>query len=152
MAYKRKKSKSLMPKSKMSMMPRSRALYNFMESDWESFCKVCNRRWSEFGSKLLDGSFSMRKVLGSGYYGIVLSVSNKKLVVKVTSDCDEGYFNMLVMEDGYLRYNPGLPFILDCFHVPEWGAYVILRENVKYGLDKLPSSSPLARSIAVSTS
>lgn len=149
MSYKRKKSKGLMPKSKRSMMPRSRTLYGFVEDDWESFCKVCNRRWSEFGKNIFDGSFSMRKVLGSGYYGVVLSTSNKKLVVKVTSDADEGYFNMLVMEDDYLRYNPGLPFILDCFHIPEWGAYVILRENVKYGLEKLPNSSPLARSIDV---
>jgi hypothetical protein len=143
------KKHSAMPKSKRSMMPRSRAMYGFIEDDWDNFRQVCNRRWSKYYENLMDGSFSFRKVLGSGYYGIVLETSCKKLVVKVTSDADEGYFNMIVLEDDYLRYSPGLPFILDCFHIPEWGAYVILREDVKFGLEKLPESSPLARSINI---
>jgi hypothetical protein len=149
MTSQRPKKKYTKATSKRSMMPRSRSLYGFLEDDWSNFKKVCNRRWNSIHPDLIEGSLSFRDVLGSGYYGVVLQTANKKLVVKVTSDADEGYFNMLVLEDDYLRYNPGLPFILDCFHIPEWNAYVILRENVKFGLEKLPESSPLARSIAI---
>lgn len=149
MTRRRSKKKHRGATSRRSMMPRSRAIYGFLEDDWDNFKKVCNRRWNSTCPNLMEGSLSFKDVLGSGYYGVVLKTSNKKLVVKVTSDADEGYFNMLVLEDDYLRYNPGLPFILDCFHIPEWNAYVILRENVKFGLEKLPESSPLARSIAI---
>ncbi len=149
MTSRRLKKKHRATTSKRSMMPRSRVLYGLMEDGWSNFKKVCNRRWANIHPDLMDGSLSFRDVLGSGYYGVVLKTSNKKLVVKVTSDAEEGYFNMLVLEDAYLRYNPGLPYIIDCFHIPEWNAYVILRENVKFGLEKLPESSPLARSIAI---
>jgi len=131
------------------MMPRSRALVNFLKDDWSEFVKVCNRRWSQFDKRLISGNFSRSKILGSGYFGVVLSTSNTKLVIKVTSDLDEGYFNQIVLDDDYLRYNPGLPLILDCFHIPEWNAHVILRENVRYGIDRLPESSPLTRSIDI---
>ena len=67
----------------------------------------------------------------------------------MTSDLDEGYFNQIVIQDDYLRYNPGLPLVFDCFHIPEWNAHVILRENVRYGVDQLPASSPLTRSIDI---
>ena len=145
---KRHKTKARRATSRKSMMPRSRAMFGFLEDDWVNFKRVCNLRWNTYFPELLDGALSFKDVLGSGYYGVVLKTRSKKLVVKVTSDAEEGYFNMLVLEDDYLRYNPGLPFILDCFHIPEWNAYVILRENVKFGLEKLPSSSPLSRSIA----
>ena len=131
------------------MMPRSRALVNFLKDDWSEFASVCNRRWSQFDKRLISGNFSRSKILGSGYFGVVLSTSNTKLVIKVTSDLDEGYFNQIVLDDDYLRYNPGLPLILDCFHIPEWNAHVILRENVRYGIDRLPESSPLTRSIDI---
>ena len=131
------------------MMPRSRALYNFMKDDWSEFSKICNRRWADISPKLIQGRFSRSRILGSGYYGIVMSTANEKLVVKVTSDHDEGYFNQIVISDEYLRTNPGLPYVFDCFHIPEWNAHVILRENVKYGIDRLPESSPLTRSINV---
>ena len=131
------------------MMPRSRALYNFLKDDWADFVKICNRRWSSIDKALLKGSFSRSKILGSGYFGIVLETENSKLVVKVTSDQDEGYFNQLVLTDAHLRTHPGLPYIFDCFYIPEWNAHVILRENVKCGLDRLPESSPLVRAIPV---
>lgn len=131
-------------------MPRSRTLFRFLDSDWDSFKKVCNRRWSKIAPKLLDGkSMSTSRLLGSGYYGLVMKTTEEKLVVKVSSDRDEGFFNQLVLTDPYLRSSKGLPFIFDCFHIPEWSAYVILRENVRYGLERLPASSPLARSIPV---
>lgn len=132
-----------------SMMPRSRTLYKFLFEDWDTFKKICNRRWSHISSELLKGGFSMKNVLGSGYFGIVLSTAKKKLVVKVTSDADEGYFNQLILNDNVLKTSAGLPYTFDCFHIPEWGAYVILRENVSFGISKLPESSPLARSIDV---
>jgi len=132
-----------------SMLPRSRKLYKLVDDNWEDFKSVCNRRWEYVSKGLLKGGFDRRDILGSGYFGIVLKTSHKKLVVKVTSDSDEGYFNQLILNDEFLRINKGLPLIFDCFHIPEWNAYVILRENVKYGLDKLPESSPLARSIHV---
>lgn len=131
------------------MMPRSRALVNFLRDDWSEFTKICNRRWSDIGKKLVNGKFTQSKILGSGYFGVVLSTSDPKLVIKVTSDLDEGYFNQIVLTDDYLRYNPGLPLIMDCFHIPEWNAHVILRENVRYGIDRLPESSPLTRSINI---
>lgn len=132
-----------------SMMPRSRTLYRFILDDWDTFKSICNRRWDKTYENLLEGSFSMRKVLGSGYFGVVMSTRSKKLVVKVTSDADEGYFNQLILNDPELRFNPGLPYIVDCFHIPEWGAYIILRENVQFGIEKLPQASPLARSIDI---
>lgn len=132
-----------------SMLPRSRKLFKLVDDNWEDFKKVCNRRWAKVDSNILKGGFSKSTLLGSGYFGIVLKTSHKKLVVKVTSDSDEGYFNQLILNDPFLKGHKGLPYTFDCFHVPEWNAYVILRENVKYGLDKLPESSPLARSIAV---
>ncbi len=131
------------------MMPRSRALYNFLKDDWSEFSKICNRRWADIWDRLMKGRFSKSKILGSGYYGVVLSTDCEKLVVKITSDQDEGYFNQIVLSDEYLQTNPGLPYVFDCFHIPEWNAHVILRENVKYGIDRLPSSSPLVRSIKV---
>lgn len=130
------------------MMPRSRAIVNFVKDDWSDFKDICNRRWAKFSKSLITGNFSRSKILGSGYFGVVLSTSDERLVVKISSDLDEGYFNQLVLTDPYLQYHPGLPLILDCFHVPEWNAHVILRENVRYGLDKLPESSPLVRSIS----
>lgn len=130
-----------------AMMPRCRTLYKFLDEEWDTFSEVCNKRWKSISPDLVNGNFSMAKVLGSGYFGVVLRTNHKKLVVKVTSDQDEGYFNQLILNDDYLRYSPGLPFVLDCFHVPEWDAYVILRENVKFGIDTLPQSSPLARSV-----
>jgi hypothetical protein len=99
MASRKTKKKGRHATSKRSMMPRSRAMFNFMEDDWDNFRKVCNRRWGSIYPNLMEGSLSFRNVLGSGYYGVVLKTSNKKLVVKVTSDADEGYFNMLVLED-----------------------------------------------------
>ena len=132
------------------MMPRSRTIFRFLESDWELFKKVCNKRWKNIAPNLLDGkTMSTNRLLGSGYYGLVMKTTEKKLVVKVSSDRDEGFFNQLVLTDPYLRSSKGLPFIFDCFHIPEWSAYVILRENVRYGLETLPSSSPLARSIPI---
>lgn len=131
------------------MMPRSRALFNFLKDDWSAFSEICNRRWADISPKLVQGRFSKSDLLGSGYYGIVLSTSNEKLVIKITSDQDEGYFNQIVLSDDFLRTNPGLPYVFDCFHIPEWNAHVILRENVKYGIDRLPESSPLVRSIKV---
>lgn len=150
MPSRKKKPKSRQSlKSVASMMPRSRTLFKFLDEEWDSFKEVCNRRWKGINGTLLKGGFSMSDVLGSGYFGIVISTTHKKLVVKVTSDQDEGYFNQLILNDDYLRYSPGLPFVFDCFHIPEWGAYVILRENVHFGIDTLPESSPLARSIGV---
>lgn len=146
---KRKPQSKMKIKSVASMMPRTRTLFKFVDEEWPTFKEVCNKRWKNVDKNLLTGAFSLSDVLGSGYFGIVLSTSNKKLVVKVTSDNDEGYFNQLILSDPFLRNNPGLPYVFDCFHIPEWGAYVILRENVYFGLDKLPESSPLARSIAV---
>jgi len=131
------------------MMPRSRALYNFLRDDWSEFTEICNRRWAKVGKSLLKGGFSKSKVLGSGYFGVVLSTANEKLVIKVTSDHDEGYFNQIVISDPYLRNHGGLPYVFDCFYIPEWNAHVILRENVKYGIDRLPESSPLTRAIPV---
>jgi len=131
------------------MMPRSRSVYNQLNNDWDTFSAVCNRRWSKFRKDLLSSSFSKSLVLGSGYFGVVISTENKKLVVKITSDHDEGYFNRLILSDDTLRYNPGLPYVLDCFFVPEWDAYVILRENISYGVSDLPESSPLMRAIPI---
>jgi hypothetical protein len=131
------------------MMPRCRAIIGFLKDDWSEFRKICNRRWAKISKDLIEGRFSTSKVLGSGYFGVVISTTNKKLVIKITSDQDEGYFNKIVMSDDYLRYNPGLPLLLDCFYIPEWNAHVILRENVKYGIDNLPESSPLSRSIDI---
>lgn len=131
------------------MMPRSRALYNFMREDWNDFADICNRRWGHVEADLLPSSFSKGMLLGSGYFGIVIGTKSKKLVVKITSDVDEGYFNQIVLNDTYLQTSPGLPYIFDCFHIPEWDAHVILRENVKYGIDRLPESSPLTRSIPI---
>lgn len=132
-----------------SMMPRSRAMYGFVAEEWAAFHDVCARRWAPFHKALLPPQFSSVKLLGSGYFGIVFATSSKKLVVKVTSDRDEGYFNNLILNDPELRYNKGLPLVLDCFHIPEWGAHVILRENVHFGVDKLPVSSPLSRAIPI---
>jgi hypothetical protein len=131
------------------MMPRSRTLYSFLTEEWEAFKTVCNRRWSHLEDDLLENTFSRRQLLGSGYFGIVISTQNKKLVVKITSDRDEGYFNQLILNDPYLQGNIGLPLVLDCFHIPEWGAHVILRENVLFGVNKLPESSPLSRAIPI---
>jgi len=131
------------------MMPRSRALYSFLKDDWSEFKRVCNRRWSTFANTILQGSFTGSKVLGSGYFGLVLSTNEKKLVIKVTSDQEEGYFTKLILTDKELRFNKGLPLILDNFHIPEWGAFVILRENVKFGVDTLPKSSPLSRTLPI---
>lgn len=136
-------------KSPRSMMPRSRTLYSFLKEEWSAFSDVCNRRWGRFESDLLQDHFSQKLILGSGYFGIVISTNNKKLVVKITSDKDEGYFNQLILSDPYLRGNVGLPFVLDCFHIPEWGAHVILRENVKFGISKLPDASPLSRAVPI---
>lgn len=136
--------------SPRTMMPRSRALYNLLKEDWSDFKKLANKRWSKIdgvGKNLIESTLSSSKVLGSGYFGIVLKTSNKKLVIKITSDQDEGYFNQLILNDTDLLYSKGLPYVMDCFHIPEWSAYVILRENVHFGLGKLPNSSPLARSI-----
>lgn len=146
---KRKPQSKMKIKSVASMMPRTRTLFNFLDEEWSTFKEVCNKRWKSVESNLLEGGFTLSDVLGSGYFGLVLSTSNKKLVVKVTSDNDEGYFNQLILSDSFLRNNPGLPYVFDCFQIPEWGAYVILRENVYFGLDRLPESSPLARSISV---
>ena len=46
----------------------------------------------------MSGRFSKSKILGSGYFGVVLSTSDTKLVIKVTSDLDEGYFNQIVLK------------------------------------------------------
>ena len=131
------------------MMPRSRVVAGFLKDDWSEFVEVCNRRWSHFGPPLVEGKFSRSKILGSGYFGVVMKTADPKLVIKVTSDSDEGYYNQIVLEDPALRYSPGLPLILDAFHVPQWNAHVILRENVRFGVDRLPESSPLMRSISV---
>lgn len=131
------------------MMPRSRAVINFLKDDWSEFRSICNRRWAHICKNLIGGKFSKSKILGSGYFGVVLETEDSKLVIKVTSDQDEGYFNQIVLTDTHLRYHPGLPLILDCFYIPEWNAYVILRENVRYGIDRLPESSPLIRSIDI---
>ena len=146
----RRRTKRVKSTTKVSeMMPRSRALYNFLKDDWSEFKKVCNRRWSKFSRTLLQGSFSGSRILGSGYFGLVLSTEEKKLVVKITSDQEEGYFTKLILTDNELRFSKGLPLILDNFHIPEWGAFVILRENVKFGVDKLPKSSPLSRTLPI---
>jgi len=131
------------------MMPRSRTLYSFLSEEWSAFRIVCNRRWETFEKHLIPDSFVQKDLLGSGYFGIVIATNNKKLVVKITSDRDEGYFNQLILSDPQLYGNVGLPLVLDCFHIPEWGAHVILRENVKFGVDKLPESSPLSRAIPI---
>lgn len=147
MSYTKRRSSRNSPRT---MMPRSRTLYNLLKEDWSDFKALANKRWSGIkgvDKKLLDSSLTNSKILGSGYFGIVLKTSNKKLVIKVTSDHDEGYFNQLILNDPELLYSKGLPYVLDCFHIPEWSAYVILRENVKFGLGSLPHSSPLARSI-----
>jgi hypothetical protein len=137
-------------KSKIrSMMPRSRAMYAFVSEEWDALRTVCSRRWSHIDADLLPDSFSDTELLGSGYFGIVLATNSKKLVVKITSDRDEGYFNNLILNDPFLRYNTGLPLVLDCFHIPEWGAHVILRENLRFGISKLPESSPLSRAIPI---
>lgn len=150
MSRKRKRTKRSRGDFVSSMMPRSRTLYNALRRDWKDFKTLCNARWSKYAKNLVVGdSLEDDMYLGSGYYGVVFKTSNKKLVVKVTSDADEGYFNQIVLEDHFLRTNAGLPYIFDCFHIPEWGAYIILRENVNYGLDALPESSPLIRSIDV---
>lgn len=129
------------------MMPRSRAMFNFAKKQWSAFSRACNKRWKSIDKDLLAGEFDDSLILGSGYFGIVVKTNNKKLVLKISSDKAEGYFNQIVLKDEYLRYSPGLPFILDCFYIPDWDAYVILRENVKFGVSDLPSSSPLARAI-----
>lgn len=130
-----------------SMMPRSRAMLQMVKHDWTDFRKVCNRRWKGVCKEVLPSKFSKKDILGSGYFGVVFQTNHEKLVMKVTSDPDEGYFNQLVLTDPYLRSNPGLPYVFDCFSIPEWDAYIILRENVYYGLGSLPRSSPLARAI-----
>lgn len=136
-------------KSVRSMMPRSRAMYAFAADGWDALHTVCSRRWAHIEEDLLPDSFSSVELLGSGYFGIVLATTSKKLVVKITSDRDEGYFNNLILNDDDLRYNAGLPLVLDCFHIPEWGAHVILRENLRFGISKLPEASPLSRAIPI---
>lgn len=136
-------------KSVSKMLPRSRTLYNLLQRDWDGFSSVCVKRWSKIKKDLLAENFDKSLVLGSGYFGVVLSTNNKKLVVKVTSDHDEGYFNRLILSDEVLRYSPGLPYVIDCFFIPEWDAYVILRENINYGVPDLPESSPLMRAIPI---
>ncbi|MHA2263393.1 MAG: hypothetical protein ACXAEN_13445 [Candidatus Thorarchaeota archaeon] len=130
-----------------SMMPRSRAMLQLVKSDWSSFKDLCNKRWKSICKEVLPASYSSKSILGSGYFGVVFETNHKKLVMKITSDPDEGYFNKIVLTDLYLRTNPGLPYVFDCFSIPEWDAYVILRENVHYGLGSLPKSAPLARAI-----
>lgn len=142
MSYRAKKNYS-------KMMPRSRTIYNKLSRDWATFKDVCTNRWAKIRPSLMFDSFEKKHVLGSGYFGVVLETTNKKLVVKVTSDRDEGYFNRLILSDDALRYNPGLPYILDCFYIREWDAFVILRENIIYGVSDLPESSPLMRAIPI---
>jgi hypothetical protein len=124
-------------------------MYGFIADEWDAFHAVCSRRWVSIDADLLPEQFSSVKLLGSGYFGVVIGTTSKKLVVKITSDKDEGFFNNLILNDPELRYSEGLPLVLDCFHVPEWGAHVILRENVHFGIDKLPESSPLSRAIPI---
>ena len=109
------------------MMPRARTLYKYLSEDWESFCEVCNLRWEDIEPDLMTGRLTKTDVLGSGYFGIVLKTSHKKLVVKVTSDKDEGFFSELILSNPKLRESPGLPYIFDVFQIEEWDAFVILR-------------------------
>jgi len=139
-------------KKSTDMMPRSRKLLGLMEDNWSKFRKTVNKRWSKFQegkAKLIPTKKTTGLVLGSGYFGIVMSTSDERLVFKITSDEDEGYLSELILKDPDLRCNKGLPYLFDVFRIPEWQAYVILRENVQYGLDILPDSSPLTRSIPI---
>lgn len=142
MSYRAKKNYS-------RMQPRSRTVHNKLSRDWASFKDVCNKRWSKWRKNILPDEFLEKNVLGSGYFGVVISTNYEKLVVKVTSDHDEGYFNRLILSDDVLRYSPGLPYVLDCFYVREWDTFVILRENIIYGVSDLPESSPLMRAIPI---
>lgn len=135
--------------STVDMMPRSRAVMGLVQEDWSRFSRMCNRRWDTIFKDLLPSRLSKKDILGSGYFGVVIKTSNPKLVIKITTDNDEGYFNQIVLNDDTLRLNVGLPYVFDCFSVPEWDAFIILRENVRYGLTTLPKSAPLSRAIPV---
>lgn len=132
------------------MMPRTRALYRYMKEEWPTFCEVCNNRWDGIVPDLMKGRLTEADVLGSGYFGIVLKTSDKRLVVKVTSDNEEGYFSQLVMDNEELRRSQGLPYYFDVFAIPEWDAFVILREDMTYGVYENGSSAspkPILRMI-----
>jgi len=129
------------------MMPRTRRLYSYLKEEWSLFKEVCNARWKDIDKPILKGRFTEKDVLGSGYFGIVLKTENKKLVVKVTSDPDEASFTELILSTPDLRFSPGLPYIFDLFQIPEWDAYVILRENMHYGVPVVHTSSPIARTV-----
>ncbi len=116
------------------MMPRTRALYRYLREEWATFCEVCNARWDHIEPDLMKGRLTESDILGSGYFGIVLKTSDKRLVVKVTSDDEEGYFSQLVIDNDVLRRSPGLPYYFDVFAIPEWNAFVILREDMTYGV------------------
>jgi len=115
-------------------MPRTRALYRYLNEEWSTFCEVCNSRWDGIAPDLMKGRLTESDVLGSGYFGIVLKTSDKRLVVKVTSDDEEGYFSQLVIDNPALRDSEGLPYYFDVFAIPEWNAFVILREDMTYGV------------------
>jgi len=131
------------------MMPRARTLYKYLSEDWEAFCEVCNLRWEDIEPNLMTGRLTKTDVLGSGYFGIVLKTAHKKLVVKVTSDKDEGFFSELILSNPKLRESPGLPYLFDVFQIEEWDAFVILREDMHYGVGEIPESSPILRSLPI---
>lgn len=132
-----------------SMQPRPRALLKRLADVWPEFSKACNGRWAGIDENLLRTKLTKKQILGSGYFGIVFSTNNKKLVLKITTDEAEGAFSQLILEDPELRYSKGLPYILDVIKVPDLDAYVILRENVYYGNVEMPKSSPFSRAVGV---
>ena len=131
-----------------TLQPRPRALLSRLGSVWADLALAFNSRWARFSDQnLVKPTLSKSMLLGSGYFGLVFSTTNKKLVFKITTDPDEGAFSQLVLDDPNMRYNQGLPFILDVLKLSEIDAYVILRENVSFGNVDLPASSPFVRTI-----
>lgn len=134
--------------SKRTLQPRPRALLQRISTIWGDLCLALNSRWARFSDQnLVKPNLTKASILGSGYFGIVFSTTNKKLVFKVTTDPDEGAFSQLILGDPLMRYNQGLPFVLDVIKLSELEAYVILRENVSFGNVDLPASSPFIRTV-----
>lgn len=132
-----------------SIQARPRTLLNRIGGAWSDLALALNTRWARFSNtNLVKPALTKSMLLGSGYFGVVFATTNKKLVFKITTDPDEGAFSQLIIEDPTMRYNQGLPFILDVFKLPDIDAYVILRENVSFGNVDLPASSPFVRAVS----
>jgi len=133
---------------KKTLQPRPRALLTRLQPIWSDLVVALNSRWAKFSDQnLVKPNLTKANLLGSGYFGLVFSTSNKKLVFKITTDPDEGAFSQLILSDPFMRYNQGLPFIFDVFKLTELDSYIILRENVSFGNVDMPSSSPFIRTI-----